>query len=119
MGVFGQLSTFPFDKEFTCFERNGEPDPRTREKNIAILADESERSLVELHQRYRIFIRVTTTIVKTDRFIFNVDTLQETKDSDISKGRKTVQRRLKKYDYFRVDLSDKKSIKLIVVEKPL
>ncbi|SEJ71584.1 Ftsk gamma domain-containing protein [Propionispira arboris] len=147
--VFHRLCTFPLDKEFAyfTFKHNGELAPRTIEKNIAILTDKFERSLVELHRRYlpaptgiginnreavrlakliekhyrglRIFIRVIPIVVKTDRFIFNVETLQETKDSDINKGRETVQHRLKKYDYFRVDLSDKKSIKLIVADKPL
>ncbi|SDF10707.1 FtsK/SpoIIIE domain-containing protein [Sporomusa acidovorans] len=149
VGVFQRLCTFPLDKEFGCFtsKHNGELAPLTIEKNIAILTDKFERSLVELHRRYlpaptgmginnreavrlakliekhyrglRIFIRVIPIVVRTDRFIFNVETLQETKDSDINKGRETVQRRLKKYDYFRVDLSDKKSIKLIVADKPL
>lgn len=145
--VFHQLCTFAFDKEFDYFESDGKPILQTKEKNIAVLTDQSERDLADLHRRYlpaptgiginnreavrlakqiekhyrslRVFIRVTPIIVKTDRFIFNVDTLQETKDTDISKNTETVQRRLKKYDYFRIDLSDKKSIKLIVAEKPL
>lgn len=147
LGVFHRLCTFPLDKEVTYFEYNGKPAPQTIEKNIAILTDLSELGLVELHRRYlpaptgiginnreavrlakqiekhyrslRVFIRVTPTVVKTDRFIFNVDTLQETKDTDMIKSIETVQRRLKKYDYFRVDLSDKKLIKLIVAEKTL
>lgn len=67
----------------------------------------------------KVFIRLTPVIVKKDRYIFNVDTLQETKDTDISRSLETVQRRMKKYEYFRVDFKDKKSIKLIVAEKPL
>lgn len=145
--VLQQLFTFSPDEEFAFFSLNDKPILRNGEKTIAGLTDLSERSLVELHRRYlpaptgiginnreavrlakliekyykelRIFIRVTPIVVKTDRFIFSVDTLQETRDTDINKGKETVQRRLKKYDYFRADLSDKKSIKLIVAEKPL
>lgn len=142
-----QLFTFSPNEEFAVFYRNGNPILRNGEENIAKMTDLSERSLVELHRRYlpaptgiginnreavrlakqiekhyrnlRVFIRVTHIDVKTDRFIFNVDTLQETKDTDIVRNIETIQRRLKRYDYFRVDLSDKKLIKLIVAEKTL
>lgn len=145
--VLQQLFTFSPNEEFAVFYRNGNPILRNGEENIAKMTDLSERSLVELHRRYlpaptgiginnreavrlakqiekhyrnlRVFIRVTPIDVKTDRFIFNVDTLQETKDTDIVRNIETIQRRLKRYDYFRVDLSDKKLIKLIVAEKTL
>lgn len=147
MRTFNRLCTFSIDKEFACFETGGKELYQTREKNIFMLIDRSEQILADLHQRYlpapsgigvndkgavrlakqieknyralKVFIRVTPSIVKKDRYIFNVDTLQETKDADIVRNIETIQRRMKKYEYFRVDLSDKKSIKLIVAEKPL
>lgn len=147
MRTFNRLCTFSIDKEFACFEMDGKGIYQTREKNISILIDQSEQILADLHQRYlpaptgigvndkdavrlaklieknyralKVFIRVTPSVIKEDRCIFNVDTLQETKDADIVRNIETIQRRMKKYEYFRVDLSDKKSIKLIVAEKPL
>lgn len=38
---------------------------------------------------------------------------------DVSGNVDTVRRRLKGYEYFRVDLNDKKTIKIVVAEKPL
>ena len=147
MRVFNRLCTFSIDEKFACFEHNGEWISQTIEKNIAMLTDLSERQLTEFHRRYlpspsgasihnkeaarlakqiekryrelKVFIRVIIAEVKEDRYIFNIDTLQETKDTDVSGKAGTVQRRLKKYDCFKVDLRDKKSIKLIVAEKPL
>ena len=147
MRVFNRLCTFSLDEKFACFERKGEMISQTIEKNIAMLTNLSESQLVELHRRYlpspsgasiqnkeaarlarqiekryrelKVFIRVVITDVKEDRYIFNIDTLQETKDTDVSGKAGTVQRRLKQYDCFKVDLRDKKSIKLIVAEKPL
>lgn len=147
MRTFNRLCTFSIDKEFACFGTGGKELYLTREKNIFMFIDRSEQILADLHQRYlpaptgmgvndkgavrlakqieksyralKVFIRVTPSSVKKDRCIFNVDTLQETKDADIVRNIETIQRRMKKYEYFRVDLSDKKSIKLIVAEKPL
>lgn len=147
MRVFHRLCTFSLDEEFACFVQNGKEIYQTREKNISMITEESERLLAELHRRYlpaptgigindkgavrlakqieknyralKVFIRVTPSVVKNDRYIFNVDTLQETKDTDIIRNTETVQRRMKKYEYFRADLRDKKSIKLIIAEKPL
>lgn len=147
MRVFNRLCTFSIDEKFACFEHNGEWISQTIEKNIAMLTDLSERQLVEFHRRYlpspsgvsihnkeaarlakqiekhyralKVFIRAVIADVKEDRYIFNIDTLQETKDTDVSGKAGTVQRRLKKYNCFKVDLLDKKSIKLIVAEKPL
>jgi S-DNA-T family DNA segregation ATPase FtsK/SpoIIIE len=147
MRVFNRLCTFSIDEKFACFEHNGEWISQTIEKNIAMLTDLSERQLAEFHRRYlpspsgasihnkeaarlakqiekryrelKVFIRVIIAEVKEDRYIFNIDTLQETKDTDVGGKAGTVQRRLKKYDCFKVDLRDKKSIKLIVAEKPL
>ncbi len=145
--VFNLLCTFSLDEKFACFEHKGEMISQTREKNIAMLTDLSERNLVEFHRRYlpspsgaciydkeaarlakqiekhyralKVFIRVALADVKEDRYIFTVDTLQGTKDTDVSGKIGTVQRRMKKYEYFKADLRDKKSIKLIVAEKPL
>ncbi len=147
MRVFNRLCTFSIDEKFACFEHNGEWISQTIEKNIAMLTDLSERQLAKFHRRYlpapsgvsihnkeaarlakqiekhyralKVFIRVIIAEVKEDRYIFNIDTLQETKDTDVSGKVGTVQRRLKKYNCFKVDLRDKKSIKLIVAEKPL
>lgn len=141
--AFNRLCTFSLDEKFACFEPKGQ----TLEKNIAMLTNLSERKLVEFHRRYlpspsgegiqnkeatrlakqiekhyralKVFIRVVIADVKDDRYIFNIDTLQETKDADVSGKIGTVQRRMKKYECFKVDLRDKKSIKLIVAEKPL
>lgn len=55
--------------------------------------------------------------MKKDRYIFNVQTLQNTRDTDVSKAAETVQRRLKNYDYFRFNLNDSKQIKLVVAKQ--
>lgn len=145
--VFQESFSFPLDEEFECFVRNNQPLRQSGEKNILLLAEQSEKSLVELHRRYlptsksigiknkpaiqlakqiekhyralKVYIRVTPVVIQEDRYVFNVDTLQETKDEDIGKRAETVQRRLKKYECFKPDFSDPKTIKIVVAEKPL
>lgn len=114
---------------------------------MAMFADHSEKSLVRLHYQHfplpkgtglndkaaislarkiekhykalKVYIRVIPLEVREDRYIFTIDTLNNTKDIDVSRNTETVQRRLKKYEWFRIDLRDQTSIKLIVAEKPL
>jgi len=146
--VFQRLFTFPLDEKFAVSQdSNGTPLQNTGQENIAILNEEALNKLIELHRYYfpspkesnikdkeairlarqiekeykkfRVFICVSPIDVQEDRYVFEVNTLQNTKDTDIKKNIETVQRRLKKYECFRVDLSDKKSIKLIVAEKSL
>ena len=75
---------------------------------------------IEKHYKaLNVYVRVIPSEVKEDRYIFILDTLNRTKDTDVSKNVTTVQRRMKKYEYFRLDLRDMKSIKLIVAERPL
>jgi len=121
--------------------------PQDAEKYIIKLEEESEKALVQLHRHYlpapksigindreaiklariiekhykalKVHTRITPCIIKEDRFVFNVDTLQQSKDTDIFRNADTVQRRLKKYECFRIDLNDPKTIKLLVAEKPL
>ena len=101
-------------------------------KIVDIIKTQSEKSLADLHHRYlpaptavgikdrgaanlarqienhyralKVYVRVIPTEVMADRYIFKLETLNETKDVDISRTAKTVQRRLKKYEWFRVDL---------------
>ena len=120
---------------------------KNKKETVDMLVDTSEHSLVQLHHRYlpapteigiknkdaivlgkqiekhyralKVYIRVIPSEANEDRYIFTLDTLNGTKDIDISKNATTVQRRLKKYEYFRPDLRDMRSIKLIVAEQPL
>lgn len=145
--TFQQLCTFPKDEKFICFESEGEPLEKNIKETVDILVKAAENSLARLHHRYlpapkgigiknkdamglakqiekhykalKIYIRVIPSEVKEDRYIFRLDTLNGTKDTDVSKNATTVQRRLKKYEYFRLDLRDVTSIKLVVAEQPL
>lgn len=143
LNVFERLCTFPPDEKFEVYE-GIEP---TLQELITILTDKSEQSLAQLHHRYlpapketgiknkdavnlakriekcyrelKVYIRVIPSELKADRYIFMIDTLNETKDVDISRNAQTVQHRLKKYEYFRIDLRDQTKIKLIVAVQPL
>lgn len=147
--VVQRLFTFPPTETFSLFYDSDNTTllKKTGKENINIINKYARNKLVEIHRNYfssprkvgikdkgairlarqiekeyrkfRAFIRVTPIDVKEDRYIFEVDTLQNTKDTDISKNMETVQRRLKKYECFRIDLSNKKSIKLVVAEKSL
>ena len=145
--TFQRLCTFPKNEKFVCFASNGKPLEKDIVETVDMLVAASEKSLANLHQKYlpapkgvgikdkdamslakqiekfykalKIYIRVNPLEVKADRYIFALDTLNGTKDIDVSRNATTVQRRLKKYEYFRLDLQDVTSIKLIVAERPL
>lgn len=147
LNVFRELCTFYKDEKFECFIDHNKTLHQSKHQVIDMLTKRSEKSLARLHDRYRpmptetgiedkdaknlakqiekhyrklkVYIRVIPSEVKEDRYIFTIDTLNETKDVDVSRNSQTVQRRLKKYEYFRLNLSDHKSIKLIVSERPL
>lgn len=68
------------------------------------------------YRNLKVKIRVLPLEMKKDRYIFSIETLENTKDIDIVKNANTVQRRLKRFEYFRPDLSDSTSIKLVVSE---
>ena len=142
-----RLCTFPSDEKFTCFEYQGKPLEINIKETVDLMINFSEQSLAQLHHQYlpapmgaginnkvaislgkqiekhykalNVYVRVIPSEVKEDRYIFILDTLNRTKDTDVSKNVTTVQRRMKKYEYFRLDLRDMKSIKLIVAERPL
>lgn len=146
--TFQRLCTFPKDEEFECFEsKKGEPIKKNIMETVDMLVNAAGRSLARLHHRYlpaptgigiknraatslakqiensykalKIYVRVIPSEMKEDRYIFTLDTLNGTKDIDVSKNTTTVQRRLKKYEYFRLDLRDATSIKLVVAERPV
>lgn len=77
------------------------------------------RRIETCYKTLKVFVHIIPYEVKTDRFIFKVMTLQNTKDVDVVNNQGTVQHRLEKYDYFRVDLRDSRFIKLIVAERML
>lgn len=147
LNIFLRLCTFSSEEKLEYFECGGKPLPQTKEETIHMITDESEQHLAQLHHQYlpaptgvgiknkeaarlakqiegyyrklKVYIRAIPFDIKEKMYIFNVDTLNETKDTDVSKNAATVQRRLKKYEYFRIDLKDKTAIKLFVAEKPL
>lgn len=145
--TFRRLCTFHNDEQIKILEKHGQTDPKSIDEVISILGSHSENLLAELHHRYlpmptassikdadairlakrivkyyrelKVYIRVIPAEVNEDRYIFTVDTLSMTKDVDVSKNAETVQRRLKKYEWFRVDLKDPTSIRLVIAEKTL
>ncbi|NBI10648.1 DNA translocase FtsK [Colidextribacter sp. OB.20] len=147
LGVFLRLCTFDAAEKIEYVQKNGKPLQQSKNEAINWLSDLSEKNLAQLHRRYlptpigsaiknkdavrlakqiekhfralKVHIRVVPTDTKEDRYIFNVDTLYETKIAEISKNADTVQRRLKEYEYFRTDLSDRTKIRLIVAKKSL
>lgn len=114
-------------------------------KTIHTLTETSRKYLIQLHQRYlpvpikvdiknkealqlakriekcysnyKVYIRLTWVDIKGEMYIFNIDTLNTTKDIDVSRNAKNVQRRLKNYECFRVDLTNKTTMKLIVAKR--
>lgn len=142
-----RLCTFDIDEKIEVYGVNAQPVRLNIDEVISIMIRRSEDLLTELHHRYlpmptassikdkdakrlakkiekyykelKVYIRVIPTEVKEDRYIFTVDTLNMTKDVDVSKNAGTVQRRMKKYEWFRVDLKSPTSIRLIVAEKTL
>lgn len=121
--------------------------PISKEKYIEMFLKLTEKSLATLHLRYlpapsgegvknkeanqlakqimkryaelHVSIRVTPITAKDGRYVFRVETLQETKDADVINKGETVQHRLKKFEYFRFDKTDGRQIKLIVSETQL
>lgn len=142
-----QLCAFPADEKFEFFESDNLSPQQDIGEIVAIIKTASEQSLVNLHHRYlpaptatgikekgsvslakqiekhyralKVYVRVIPLEVKADRYIFKLETLNETRDVDISRTAKTVQRRLKKYEWFRVDLRNPTSINLVVAEQAL
>ena len=108
------------DEKFECFIQGKENLQQSKEEIVSMLADLSEKRLVELHHRYLpaltgvglkdkaairlakqiekeyrtlgVQIRVTSAEMKEDRYIFTVDTLSRTKDTDVSKNADTIQK---------------------------
>ena len=145
--VFLKQCTFSTEEEFAYSRINGVLVNRNCTGHIASMMQEADRIFANFHQRYvpapkltnikdkdaarlakqiekhyrslKVSLQVTPLEIKKDRYIFTVDTLNETKITDISRNAETVKHRLKKYEYFRADLRDSTSIKLIVAEKTL
>lgn len=86
-----------------------------KNKEATRLAKQIMKHYAALH----VSIRVTPIAAKDDRYVFRVETLQETKDADVISKKETVQHRLRKYECFRLDMTDGKEIKLIVSENQL
>lgn len=86
-----------------------------KNKEATRLAKQIMKHYAALH----VFIRVTPITAKDGRYVFRVETLQETKDIDVINKGETVQHRLKKFEYFRFDKTDGREIKLIVSETQL
>lgn len=149
LDVFRRSCTYtePRQEGVAYFEAGEEGEENNLDDAINLLIREAEGLLAKLHHRYnptssgmdikdkdarslakkiekcyrdlKIHIRTTSVEIKNDRYIFNVETWMNTKDSDVVHNTETVQRRLKKYECFRADLRDKQSIKLIVAKKSL
>ena len=124
LGIFSKFCNISSDEKFECFIQGKENLQQSKEEIVSMLADLSEKRLVELHHRYLpaptgvglkdkaairlakqiekeyrtlgVQIRVTSAEMKEDRYIFTVDTLSRTKDTDVSKNADTIQKRLKK-----------------------
>ena len=86
-----------------------------KNKEAAQLAKRIMKHYAALH----VSIRVIPITAKDGRYVFRVETLQETKDADVISKKETVQHRLRKYECFRLDMTDGKEIKLIVSETQL
>lgn len=86
-----------------------------KNKEATRLAKQIMKRYAELH----VSIRVTPITAKDGRYVFRVETLQETRDADVVNKKETVQHRLKKYECFRLDMTNGKEIKLIVSETQL
>jgi len=144
MGVYAYWCLGFSDKTFVVFDFDGKPYEATASKNADIFSYSTENMLSALHQNYlsnyidnnikdrtaallakkiekiykefHVYIQIIPIDVKSDQYIFEIETLQNTKDSDVNKHAKSVMRRLKKYEYFSIDLTDSQKIKLIVAE---
>lgn len=69
------------------------------------------------YKKLKVNVNVIPIETNTDRFTFEIQTKQATKDSWVKDNAETVQRRLKKYEYFRILMNPSEPIKLIVSEK--
>ena len=69
------------------------------------------------YKKLKVNVNVIPIEINTDRFTFEIQTKQATKDSWVKDNAETVQRRLKKYEYFRILMNPSEPIKLIVSEK--
>ena len=148
LNAFQAQFNLPIDENFSVFLNKDGPIAANLEANTNFLFDQIEKSLVRFHRLYlpkprsagindsdalrlakliekhygelNAAIRVTPTSLENDRYIFEVTTLQKTTDRDLSgKNADTVQRRLKNYEHFSVDLSNKTAIRIIVAKQPL
>ena len=82
-------------------------------------ATQLAKQIMKHYHALHLSIRVTPIAAKDGRYVFRVETLQETKDIDVINKGETVQHRLKKFEYFRFDKTDGREIKLIVSETQL
>lgn len=82
-------------------------------------ATQLAKQIMKHYAALHVSIRVTPITAKDGRYVFRVETLQETKDIDVINKGETVQHRLKKFEYFRFDKTDGREIKLIVSETQL
>jgi S-DNA-T family DNA segregation ATPase FtsK/SpoIIIE len=139
--------SFANEAKIVLLGRNDQPLEATAEESIELLNIHFPKELIELHRRYlpvptsggtndkeskmlakqieklylelKVYIRITPISKNDDRYVFNVDTLQDTRDSDIGTNARTVQHRLKKYQYFRFMFNDPTTIKLVVAKEPM
>lgn len=119
----------------------------TKEELMSILLETASNKLADIHLRYHpapskegiqnkdalrlakqitkhykalsVSIRLIPVMAENERYVFRVETLEATKDSDVISKAETIQHRLKKYECFRFDKTDGKEIKLIVAENQL
>ncbi len=83
-----------------------------KDRNAILLAKKVEK----IYKEFNVHIQIVPVDVKSDQYIFEIETLQNTKDADVRKYAETAKRRLKKYECFKVDLSDSQKIKLVVAK---
>lgn len=109
-----RLCTFPVDEKFEFFDMDDTHPCQDITEIMDIFAKVSDKSLAQIHHRYlpaptgvavkdkaamslakliekhyrtlKVYIRVIPSEVKEDRYIFTVDTLNETKDIDVKNG---------------------------------
>ena len=87
--------------------------PKVQDNKALKLAN----SIAAEYKKLKVNVNVIPIEINTDRFTFEIQTKQATKDSWVKDNAETVQRRLKKYEYFRVLMNPSEPIKLIVSEK--
>ena len=87
--------------------------PKMRDNDALKLAN----SIASEYKKLKVNINVIPIARREDRFIFEIQTKQATKDSWVKDNAEVVQRRLRKYEFFRVIMNHSEPIKLIVSEK--